>query len=492
MYDLVVVGAGPAGSSAARAAAKAGLYVLLLEKESFPRYKPCGGALSNKAISLLDFPLPEELCERTIIGARVHFRNKVIEGHKGHRLITLVTRSKFDNFLLQKAKEAGCNTITMKVEGYREKEDHVEVVTKRKKFKSRFLVIASGCQSSLKNSIQERATRDQYGNSMVAEIEEDEEIIQEKWHDSLDLYFDVADTGYGWIFPHKGYCSVGIWGQASHFNNLKANMQKFLVRAGFRGKYRLHGHRIPLGGFSRRVASGRVILAGDSAGFVDPFNGEGIYYALRSGQIGVQAILEQEPMNVSRVYEDLCKKDFGEELGHALRLLHLLDGRREIYLDGLIKKEDAVNHYLDIIAAKETYKGFVSWLLPVIIQIYINDFNRKMDRVPKVIKGLLGQERINLKIICSNRSVLRTGFYFGNARIFNAVEGGLKNPTITIAATESAMHRIERSNDPVTALERERRNGGLAITGKTMGARIKLDVLLSRAGAIKLFNNFFD
>lgn len=162
MYDLIVVGSGPAGSSAARAAARAGLDVLILEKEAFPRYKPCGGALSDRAISCLDFPLPQDVCERTVTSARVHFRGKVVEGHKGYRLFTLVTRSKFDQFLLQKAQEAGFNLVTQRVQNYKEKEDHVEVLTETEEYRSKFLVISSGCQSCLKDSIQERATRDQY------------------------------------------------------------------------------------------------------------------------------------------------------------------------------------------------------------------------------------------------------------------------------------------------------------------------------------------
>ena len=96
MYDLIVAGGGPAGSTAARAAALQGLDILILEKETFPRYKPCGGALSSKAASLLDFPLPSDICERTITGARVHFRDRVLEKHKGYNLTTLIDRSRFD------------------------------------------------------------------------------------------------------------------------------------------------------------------------------------------------------------------------------------------------------------------------------------------------------------------------------------------------------------------------------------------------------------
>lgn len=74
---------------------------------------------------------------------------------------------------------------------------------------------------------------------------------------------------------------MGIGGQASREKNLRVNMLNFLRKTGFEGKYILHGHKIPMGGVSWGVASTRVLLAGDSAGFVDPLTGEGMYYALR-------------------------------------------------------------------------------------------------------------------------------------------------------------------------------------------------------------------
>jgi len=117
MYDLIIAGAGPAGSAAARAAAMMGLKTLILEKDAFPRYKPCGGALSDRAVSQLGFPLPKTLCERTITGARIHFRDKVLERHKGFRLTTLVTRSCFDQFLFAKGRGIWCNPCDSKGPG---------------------------------------------------------------------------------------------------------------------------------------------------------------------------------------------------------------------------------------------------------------------------------------------------------------------------------------------------------------------------------------
>ena len=105
MYDLVIAGGGPSGASAARRAAKNGLKTLLLEKETLPRHKPCGGALSEHALSCLDFPIPCEISEEEIYGVRVSYNGRSIIERKEYRLAVTVTRSRFD--LLPRSKGRG-------------------------------------------------------------------------------------------------------------------------------------------------------------------------------------------------------------------------------------------------------------------------------------------------------------------------------------------------------------------------------------------------
>ena len=241
MYDMIIAGAGPAGSAAARAAALQGLDVLILEKEPFPRYKPCGGALSRRAISLLDFTLPGSICERTITGARVHFRDHVQERHKGYDLTTLITRSCFDHYLLQKSLQSGAEIETEKVIDFREKDDWVSVRTKGGIRQGRFLVIACGCQNRLKNRIHGPDRKETTGVCLVAEIEEDDRRIQERLGSILDIHFGVAQGGYGWIFPHRGYYSVGIGGLCSRLQHPRQSMRQFLKKNGFTDVHSLHG-----------------------------------------------------------------------------------------------------------------------------------------------------------------------------------------------------------------------------------------------------------
>lgn len=373
VYDLIVVGAGPAGSTAARTASMLGLNVLMLEKEVFPRYKPCAGALSDKTISLLDFPVPDELFERTASGARFHFQGKTIESRKDYRLAALVTRSNFDHFLLKKAEEAGSRLKVERVLGFTERDECVEVQTKSQNFESRLLVVASGCKNGLKNNvqhkdnIQRKETRDRFGICMVTEIEAAEQEINNRLDDLMEVYFDVVPGGYGWIFPHRDYYSVGIGGPASLMEHPRRIMLDFLKANGFNDSYRLHGHTLPLGGLNRLIASKHIMLVGDAAGFVDAFTGEGIYYAIRSGRIAAKIAAEKlsDPdIDIAHDYESRCKREFGDELRYSLLFSRLMQNYPEIFFKIFIGQEEILDKCADTLTTKTTYKSFIRWLIP--------------------------------------------------------------------------------------------------------------------------------
>ena len=273
MYDLIIIGGGPSGSAAGRSAGTAGLETLIIEKEMFPRYKPCGGGLSEHAMSYLDFSIPQRFCEKNIFGARIHFKGQVIERHKRYRVAISVTRSALDNYLLEKAMETGIELrMGEKVIEYIEEPDFVEVRTNKEIYKSKFVIISEGSQGKFKQRVIGRRDRkDEYGICLVTEIEEDNSVIDKYIYNSVDIHFGVANLGYGWIFPHKDYYSVGIGGTAKYMQNPKKIMVDFLNENGFKGDYEFKAHLIPTGGIKRNLVSSRVILSGDAAGFVDSF-----------------------------------------------------------------------------------------------------------------------------------------------------------------------------------------------------------------------------
>jgi geranylgeranyl reductase family protein len=369
MYDVIIVGGGPAGSSAGRLAGRKCLKTLLIEKESFPRYKPCGGALSEQALSYLGFEIPAHIIEKNIFGARVHFQKQVIEEHKKYRIAALVTRSVFDNYLLDKSKESGIEVkMNEKVIDCIEKPDHVHVVTSKDEYKSKFAVIAEGSHGRLKYQIREKDRKDEFAISFVAEIPADNKEIDKYIFNAIDIYFGVTNMGYGWIFPHNGYYSASIGGLAKDLKNPRELMDDFLKSNGFTGKYTVKSHIIPFGGIKRKTIGSRTILTGDAAGYVDSFYGEGISYAIRSGQIAIEvihkAITDNADSKALAEYEKICKEEFGSNLKYSLILSKLMHSFPQIFFKVFTRHNEVLGKYLEVPAFKRTYKSYIKWLVP--------------------------------------------------------------------------------------------------------------------------------
>jgi len=368
MYDLIIIGGGPSGASAGRRAGKLGLNTLLLEKDEFPRYKPCGGGLSAHAISYLDFDLPRDVIEWEVTGVRGVFKDQTIEVHKDHNISSLVSRAVFDNFLLKKAKETGIEVHTgEKVLSCKEKTEFVEVITKEQTYQAKFAIVAEGAHGLLKTCVRPADTREEYGISLVAEIPAEERDIEEYLGKTVELQLGVASGGYGWIFPHKTYYSVGIFGVAKNFPHPKATMINFLKDNGFTGDYKLSGHKIPLGGIKRKITGSRVILIGDAAGFVDAFSGEGLAYAIRSGQFAANVIAEvyQQRGKIKDLhkYESICKAEFGTHLKYSLIFSRLIHRFPERSFKMFINNSEILDKYLEVVDFTIDYKDYLRWSL---------------------------------------------------------------------------------------------------------------------------------
>ena len=155
MYDVIVVGAGPAGATCARICAREGLKTLLLDKETFPRQKPCAGAVSAQALSLLDFPLPDDVIEKECFGVQIRYHDRSIVVRKKERIAVLVSRDRFDRVLADKAVESGVQFLMgEKVVDDIETGDAVSVSTDKGRYEARFLIGADGIHSRVARSVR--------------------------------------------------------------------------------------------------------------------------------------------------------------------------------------------------------------------------------------------------------------------------------------------------------------------------------------------------
>lgn len=368
MYDFIIIGGGPSGASAGRTAGKKGLSTLLLEKDNFPRYKPCGGALSSYGLSCLDFKLPESVIERNISKVRVHFKDRFVEGIKESNLASLVSRKVFDNFLLEKARETGIEVHTgEKVMDCFEKEDCIEVRTADNTYLGRFVLIAEGSGGVLKYKVRSRDKRTEYCLGLVSEIPDEDEAIRSRFPGTIDLHFGVAQEGYGWIFPHSGYYSAGIVGTAQYLKHPKRVMLDFLQENGFSGNFPISSHIIPTGGIKRKTVNSRLLLSGDAAGFVDAFSGEGIAYAVRSGQLAAETVSDlvmyDLKLNRLKVYESGCRQEFGNYLTTSLKLEKIMHRFPEISFKLAVSNREILDKYLDEMIINRNSKDYVRWLL---------------------------------------------------------------------------------------------------------------------------------
>ncbi|MCX8207564.1 MAG: geranylgeranyl reductase family protein [Methanothrix sp.] len=353
MYDMIVIGGGPAGASAALEGASLGLRVLLIEKEMFPRYKPCGGALSERARSYLGFRIPDEVIDAEVSRIRVFFRDRCAEISRSERLSTLVTRSVFDEMLVRKAEEAGAEVLLgRKATEISEMREHVRIRAGAT-YDGRLLVLADGHTGILSRKI--RRGDGITGVCLVSDV------AVEDTGDCMEIHFGEADMGYAWVFPHGSYLSVGAGGLNS--SKIRGILEGLMRSRGFRGK--IHGHTIPLSGPSRYLGGGRTMLCGDSADMVDPFTGEGIAYAVRSGQIAAQVASEHLSDGCDLVeYQRRCKNEFGDDLRASFLLARIMHRFPDQLFNIFMDDRSLLERYIDIHAHGLSYRSFLKWLAP--------------------------------------------------------------------------------------------------------------------------------
>jgi geranylgeranyl reductase family protein len=294
--DVVVVGAGPAGSTAARELASRGRDVLLLDRARFPRDKPCGGGVTIRCAQLLPFDL-SPVIEHVVTGAEVRL------GHRGRRVqrdydgvLTYMTqRSRLDAFLVEHAQQAGAEFRDgAQVSRVRRQPDGTfEVTTSDQHIVAQALVGADGANGIVANSLG-------FAKPPEAAVALEGNIptpagtpswVQKR----VILQLGVMPGGYAWVFPKGDHVNVGVGGwKAIAGPRLRPALERVCRDYGFDSSHLtgLRGHHLPIGRPGAPLTTGGAALVGDAGALLDPLSGEGIYAAIASGSAVAPAIAD--------------------------------------------------------------------------------------------------------------------------------------------------------------------------------------------------------
>ncbi|HOW52536.1 MAG TPA: NAD(P)/FAD-dependent oxidoreductase [bacterium] len=287
-FDCVVVGGGPAGAVAALTLARRGRRVVLLEKGSLPRFKPCAGGLSSEAFSLLGL---SELAGEV---GRVHEVRILFDGtlpslHHLAQPCIMVDRASFDKGLIDLAAAAGAEIAQRtEVTGFTPRGDLWQVETNRGMFPARKVIIADG---ALGKTAARAGFKKKYGLDGWAMAYE---MPQTTPRNEMVVDLGILPYGYTWLFPKGPSLSIGVGVAKKHDDHRKIfdTLALFADRQGVPfDRAQCRGQRIALwGGNQPLTLKDSFLLAGEAAALVDPLNAEGIRPAIKSGMAAGEAV----------------------------------------------------------------------------------------------------------------------------------------------------------------------------------------------------------
>jgi geranylgeranyl reductase family protein len=295
-FDVIVVGAGPAGSSVATHLVRAGARVLLVDRARFPRDKPCGGGLTGRALRQVPHDVSsvvEHDVDRFVV--RVGYGRKFERG-AGSTVIRMTRRRLLDLHLAETAAAAGADFRDgVRVDELLLEGDSVTARGRGISARASYLVGADGANGLVARSagLGEGIVRGVAleGNVPWADLD------RRPYEGAAWVELGVVPGGYGWVFPKGDHANLGVGGWLGEGPRLRDHLARLAREHALdpAGLEEVRGHRLPMRRPGAPAARGRVLLVGDAAGLVDPLSGDGMYEAFVSARLAAQAILADAP-----------------------------------------------------------------------------------------------------------------------------------------------------------------------------------------------------
>ena len=320
---IAIIGGGPAGAMTAeklaqgwglRGEGSARRRVLVFE-EKIGWEKPCGGGLSHKALQRYPF-----LAQATAGGNLLHDAEFVAATGRAMRFhlrapLAVYSRATLNQLLLRRAQNAGAEILADRVLRLQRRVTGWEIAGRGRTYRADFVVLAAGARSRLRRTLAEDFLPRDFMLTLGYHLPVPCDVLRVQFYEKFE--------GYAWAFPRPDHVSVGICGKVGKetMAALHDRLSAFLQTFGYApDPQRIFSHLLPSLSIESwdglRLAGQGWALAGDAAGLVDPITGEGIYYAMRSGELLAGALLEDLP----QIYPERVRNDFGRALALGARL----------------------------------------------------------------------------------------------------------------------------------------------------------------------------
>ena len=323
---IAIIGGGPAGSATAEvlanrghtlAAGTFGHHVLVFE-ERLGWEKPCGGGISQKALRRYPF-LAEATCGGKLVqeaefiassGAMMRFHLR--------RPLAIYSRAALNQMLLRRAEDAGAEVVPDRIVDLRRRNGGWEIAGRDRNYRADFVVLAAGARTRLRKMLTDDFRPRDFMLTFGYYVPASSDLLRIRFYEAFE--------GYAWAFPRPDHISVGICGKSGEapMAVLRDRLHAFMQECGYTpDPERVFSHVLPslsVDGWGSLKLSGKGwALTGDAAGLVDPVTGEGIYYAMRSGNLLAEALLEGFP----ELYPGRAWNEFGRGLALGARLVKL-------------------------------------------------------------------------------------------------------------------------------------------------------------------------
>jgi geranylgeranyl reductase family protein len=401
-YDVIIVGAGPAGSTAAKNLAEKGIKVLLLDKAMFPRDKPCGGGLPTRVQKRFPYiePFIDSVSYGTVMySSSLRYKCELI---REKPFLAMVLRKDFDHGLLSLAQKAGVTFLGGKsVVDVVVQKDKVSVILEDGQTMDTQMVIGSDGMHSV---VAEKTNLSKKLEVLCVSLMQEQPMTSKQLttfftKKRLIYLFIKAHgvAGYAWVFPKKNCVNIGIGEFQSAFSKARPKIplketyealisilkEKKLLPADFPVE-NLKGATLPIFPLENTCGD-RVLLCGDAAGFINPITGEGIYYAMVSGQLAANVIAEGLKSHdlsyrfLSR-YQTLWNNDFGKDLKALGRFNNQWGKDSERIIRMMMRDKKFARLIIGVTGGQISFRKYRTPLILRYVYLYLKNLFRKKEK----------------------------------------------------------------------------------------------------------------